>query len=65
MLLEDAGGHRHIGVPMRFAAEPARPDLAAPALGADGRAILADLGYDEGQVAALAAEGAVELPEAG
>ncbi|MFC3226362.1 CaiB/BaiF CoA transferase family protein [Marinibaculum pumilum] len=65
MLLEDGGGHRHIGVPMRFAAEPAQPDLAAPALGADGRAILADLGYDEGQVAALAADGAVALPEAG
>lgn len=62
MLLEDADGHRHIGVPMRFAAEPAQPDLATPALGADGRRILADLGYDEAGIAALAAAGAVDLP---
>jgi crotonobetainyl-CoA:carnitine CoA-transferase CaiB-like acyl-CoA transferase len=33
MILTDEAGHRHIGPPIRFAAEPAQPVLRAPALG--------------------------------
>ncbi|MFX9008206.1 CoA transferase, partial [Acinetobacter baumannii] len=32
-VLTDAQGRRHLGPPIRFAAEPAQPTLAAPALG--------------------------------
>ena len=39
-VLEDARGRRHIASPIRFAAEPARPDLEAPALGRDTDAVL-------------------------
>ncbi|MBS0558865.1 MAG: CoA transferase [Proteobacteria bacterium] len=34
MVLTDADGRLHIGPPIAFAAEPARPDLRAPVLGA-------------------------------
>lgn len=35
LILRDAQGHRHIGPPIRFRNDPARPSLSAPALGAD------------------------------
>lgn len=62
MLLHDAQGHPHIGAPIRFRAEPARPDLQVPALGADGAAILSELGHDAEQIRRLAESGAVVLP---
>lgn len=65
MLLRDEAGRPHIGVPIRFRDEPAQPQLKAPALGADGAAILAGLGYGEAEIAELAGSGAVALPEAG
>ncbi len=65
MLLKDAQGRSHIGVPLRFAAEPAAPDLRPPDLGADGRAILDELGYGAGEVERLQADGAVDLPKPG
>jgi len=43
MLITDALGRRHIGPVIRFAEEPARPQLKEPALGADSDAILAPL----------------------
>ncbi len=36
MMLTDAAGHRHIGPPITFAAEPAQPVLHAPQLGEHG-----------------------------
>ena len=54
MRLRDAAGHDHVGVPIRFADEPARPGLDAPALGADGEAVLGELGYGPAEVAAMA-----------
>ncbi len=35
MVLVDAAGRRHVGPPIRFRDEPARPSLAEPALGQD------------------------------
>ncbi len=46
MVLEDHRGHEHLGVPLKFANEPARPRLQAPAHGADTDALLAELGFD-------------------
>jgi crotonobetainyl-CoA:carnitine CoA-transferase CaiB-like acyl-CoA transferase len=43
MKIVDAEGNFHIGNPIRFAEEPARPDLRVPALDADGAAIRARL----------------------
>ncbi len=57
MLLYDEEGVEHIGAPIRFQGEPARPRLELPALGQHTGAILAELGYDAGQVAALKARG--------
>jgi crotonobetainyl-CoA:carnitine CoA-transferase CaiB-like acyl-CoA transferase len=59
MVLTDAAGRRHLGVPIKFAAEPARPDFALARLGEHGDEILASLGYDAARIAALRAEGAL------
>ena len=42
MVLTDAAGHRHIGPPIAFANDPARPALDAPALGQHTAALLPD-----------------------
>jgi crotonobetainyl-CoA:carnitine CoA-transferase CaiB-like acyl-CoA transferase len=57
MLLHDEEGLEHIGVPIRYEDEPARPRLALPALGQHTAEILAELGYDAAQIAALEARG--------
>jgi crotonobetainyl-CoA:carnitine CoA-transferase CaiB-like acyl-CoA transferase len=59
MVLRDESGHRHVGPPIKFADEPARPRFALPEVGADSRKVLGDLGYDAAEIAALEAEGAV------
>ncbi len=46
----------------RYSATPTDMPRAAPAHGADGAAILGELGYEPARVAALAAGGAVVLP---
>ncbi len=43
MVLTDALGRRHLGAPIRFLAEPARPSLQEPALGAHGEELLGPL----------------------
>ena len=40
MILTDALGRRHLASPIRFAAEPAQPDLKEPALGEHGGELL-------------------------
>ncbi|MBX3707807.1 MAG: CoA transferase [Pseudomonadales bacterium] len=57
MVRVDARGHEHLGVPLRFAREPAMPRLEAPAHGADTDTILAELGLDAAARARLRAEG--------
>lgn len=43
MLLTDAAGNHHIGNPLKFAEEPARPDLRLPGLDEHGPAIRAEM----------------------
>jgi crotonobetainyl-CoA:carnitine CoA-transferase CaiB-like acyl-CoA transferase len=60
MVLKDARGWDHLGVPIKFADEPARPDFAAPAHGQHTNDILRALGYAESDVASLNAAGVVK-----
>lgn len=57
MVLTDERGHEHLGVPLKFANEPAQPRLQAPAHGADTDALLEALGLDAAERARLRAEG--------
>ena len=59
MLLRDAGGHRHIGVPIKFALEPARPRLDTPGYGEHSTEIGESIGLDPAAVAALRARGTI------
>ncbi len=59
MLVRDAAGRPHLGIPIKFAREPGRITPEAPPLGADSAALLADLGYDAEEIARLRGEGVV------
>jgi len=56
MLLEDERGRPHLGVPIRFAREPAEPRLRAPAFGEHSEEIVKSLGYGDADVERLRAE---------
>ena len=53
MLLTDAAGREHIGVPMRFEEEPGRAELEAPALGQHTEEVLREAGLDAAQIRAV------------
>jgi len=53
------GSVPQIAFPVKLSATPGRMDSAPPELGADTEAILTELGYDAGGIAALRREGAI------
>jgi len=59
MVWVDEAGHWHLGQPMRFADEPARPRAAIPAFGADSAAIAREIGLSEAQIATLQSRGVI------
>jgi len=59
MLLRDADGNEHVGVPIKFAREPARPEFRLPDYGEHGGAILAGLGYAAAEIDRLARDGVI------
>ena len=59
MLLRDAGGRRHIGVPIKFAAEPARPNLDIPEYGEHSIDIGESIGFDPAVLKALRERGGI------
>lgn len=59
MLLRDEHGNSHIGAPIRFRDEPAKPNLETPAFGAHSQELARKAGLDEAAIAALIARGAL------
>ena len=53
MLIVDEQGNEHLGVPIRFAEEPATPDFSLPTLGEHSRQVLAEIGYSQESISAL------------
>jgi crotonobetainyl-CoA:carnitine CoA-transferase CaiB-like acyl-CoA transferase len=58
------GAVRYPGMPAWCSRTPGQITNPAPALGADGRAVLAEGGFTEAEIDALRASGALVLPEA-
>ena len=59
----EAGPLRQTRTPAQFAGTPAEHRYGAPRLGADTRAVLAEAGYDQEQIAAMLASGAAAAEE--
>lgn len=58
-----AGDYRVIPPPVRFSATPAAVRIPAPVLGQDGRAVLAEVGYETADLDALEADGVLLRPD--
>ena len=58
MRLKDGDGNDHVGVPVKYSNEPARPDLALPGLGEHSEEILATLNFSADEIAAMKETGA-------
>ena len=52
-----AGAYRVVGAPVRFNREPLPYPMPAPELGADTRTVLQELGFSDGEIDGLVAEG--------
>ncbi len=55
MLVKDADGNEHLGVPIKFLHEPAQPEYRLPAFSQDTRSVLLSLGYSQTQIDAMEA----------
>ena len=60
MVLKDARGWDHLGVPIKFVDEPAQPNFDPPAHGQHTAAILRKLGYAESDIDQLQSKGIVK-----
>lgn len=60
MVLKDARGWDHLGAPIRFGDEPARPSFEPPAHGQHSAEILRGLGYAAGEIAQLESRGVIK-----
>lgn len=58
------GPIRQMSVPARFSRSQVRPERLAPRLGADGADVLADAGFDAGEIAELQDAGVLHVAEA-
>ena len=57
MVVEDARGWEHLGIPIKFADEPGRIHFDPPAHGEHSEAILRTLGYSDAELALMKADG--------
>jgi len=57
MLLYDADGNAHLGIPLKFYEEPGAVNMHTPALGADSEEIARDLGFNADDIARLKDQG--------
>jgi crotonobetainyl-CoA:carnitine CoA-transferase CaiB-like acyl-CoA transferase len=48
----------HVGLAIKYDAEPGRPELALAGVGAHTAEVLGELGYDDAAIAALSGDGA-------
>ena len=58
MLLKDADGNYHLGVPIKFQDEPAQPNFALAEFSQHTESVLAELGYSAENIAAMKEVGA-------
>ena len=59
MLLHDAAGTEHVGIPVKFSREPGRVRFEVPTHGEHSEAVLAAAGLSAAAIDALRAQGAL------
>jgi crotonobetainyl-CoA:carnitine CoA-transferase CaiB-like acyl-CoA transferase len=59
MVLTDADGNKHLGIPIRFRDEPGQARLTLPDYGADSERLAAEAGLEAATIADLKARGAI------
>ncbi|MEO1407001.1 MAG: CoA transferase [Pseudomonadota bacterium] len=59
MVFTDETGHQHIGPPIKFAAEPPKPETAIPKFGEHSEAIALEAGLDPDLIADLKSRGVI------
>lgn len=59
MVIKDAQGTAHLGVPIKFSDQPAKPNFACPGQGEHSEELLKQLGYHDVAIAKLKQEGGV------
>jgi crotonobetainyl-CoA:carnitine CoA-transferase CaiB-like acyl-CoA transferase len=64
MVVEDARGWEHLGIPIKFEDEPGQIRLDPPAHGEHSEEILRGLGYSDAELAAMKADGVYQTDAA-
>ncbi len=59
MVLKDEEGNKHIGVPIKFANEPANPNLSVPVYGGQSRELAKHAGFSDEDIDRLLSEGVI------
>lgn len=59
LVVRDADGARHIGLPLKFEEEPGQLDPRLPGFGDDGEALAAEAGFDAARIADMKARGVI------
>ncbi len=59
MLLQDAMGRDHLGIPIKYASEPGQVDFRVPALGEHSGQIARELGYNDAEIRGLIADNVI------
>jgi len=59
LVFTDSQGRRHIGVPMRFRGEPARPVPELPGFGEHSEALAQEAGFDADRIRAMKDRGVI------
>ncbi len=57
MLITDSEGNHHLGVPIKYQSEPAKPNLSLPSFSQHTESVLSELGYSDQDISKMREQG--------